>query len=72
MATLDLNVAIKLDGVQSKISSFLESIDYLRTIYNTVDEQHILNFIKIRLVGPAHGAINNATTIAGAKELLKS
>lgn len=75
MAKLGLNLAIKLvdkfDGDQSKISTFLESIDYLRSTYPNETEQNIVNFLKIRSIGPAHGAINTATTIVAAKNLLK-
>lgn len=76
MTTLDLSLALKIvdkfDGNQSRITEFLYSIDFLAKQFKDVPEVDLLSFLKIRLTGPAHGSINQAISIASAKETLKA
>lgn len=44
-------------------------MDLLKDYYDGVSEADLLKFLKTRLVGPAHGIINNATVLADAKTL---
>lgn len=72
---LDLGIALKLvekcNGEAEKLTSCFEAVDLLKDYYADVPEADMLNFFKTRLIGPAHGVINGAATLAEAKKLLK-
>ena len=74
MATLDLNLALKVvekfSGDSLELGHFLETVDLLKTYSQGVSDANILVFLKIRLIGPAHGSIEEATTVEEAKQLL--
>lgn len=72
---LDLGLAIKLvdkyDGDSTKLSNFLENVELLQTYSAGVPVADIINFTKTRLIGPAHGAIEGAATLAQVAEKLR-
>lgn len=74
MATLDLSLALKIvdkfSGDSLELGHFLETVDLLKAYSQGVAEANILVFLKTRLVGPAHGSIEGATTVDRAKQLL--
>lgn len=73
---LDLNTALKLvdkyGGEAEKLTGFFESMDLLKDYSDGVDDGDVIKFLKTRLIGPAHGAINNATTLTDVKTILKA
>lgn len=74
-AILDLTLAMRLidkyDGEPSKLSLFIETVELLVEYSKDVPPAAIIKFLKTRLVGAAHGAIENAQTIQQAFEALK-
>lgn len=74
--TLDLSLAMKVidkyTGDPSGLSLFIDTIELLREYSQTVPEATIIKFLKTRLVGSAHGVIDNATTIDEVKQLLRN
>ena len=74
-ARIDLNLAIKIidryDGEPTKLPNFIENIDLLISHSVNVPVNDIINFIKTRLIGTAHGAINDAVTIDEVKTKLR-
>lgn len=73
---LDLSLALKVvkpfDGSAQKLMGYIESVELLTDYAEGVPEATIIKFLKTTLVGAAHGAIDNATTIAQAFEILKT
>lgn len=74
MAALDLGLALKIidkfNGDSLELGHFLETVDLLKAYSANVPEANLITFIKTRLVSSAHGAIEGATTIDEAKQLL--
>lgn len=72
---LDISLALKLvekfNGTPERLTILFEQITLLREYSEGVSDEDVLKFLKTRLDGPAHGAINSATTIEEAKQLLK-
>lgn len=73
---LDISLALKLvkqfDGSVTELSSYIESVELLKDYSEGVTDAVILKFLKTTLVGAAHGAIDNAVTLAGAFDALKT
>lgn len=72
---LDLSLALKLvrpfDGSVTELTRYIESVELLKDYADDVPEAAILKFLKTTLVGAAHGAIDNAATIALALQVLR-
>lgn len=72
---LDLSIALevveKFDGDSLQLGHFIETLDLLKTYSEDAPEAAILVFLKTRLVGSAHGAIEGATTLQAAKQALR-
>lgn len=71
---LDLSIALKLidkfAGESLELGHFLETVDLLKSYSTDVPDVSIITFLKTRLVGSAHGAIEGATTLEAAKKAL--
>ena len=75
-ATLDLGTALKLvekyDGNPTGLPSFLATVELLKEYSPNVPEVGILRFIRTRLIGAAHGSIDESLNLQQAKETLKT
>lgn len=73
---LDLGITLKIvekfSGESLELGHFLETLDLLKTYSPEVPEADILVFLKTRLVGSAHGAIEGAATLEAAKQALRN
>lgn len=73
---LELGIALKVvekfSGESLELGHFLEILDLLKAYSAEVPEAEILIFLKTRLVGAAHGAIEGAATLEAAKQALRT
>lgn len=72
---LDVSLAIKLvdkyEGDPVRLLNFIESVNLLKQYSTGVPEADIIGFIKTRLIGPAHGAIEGLATVKEVADSLK-
>lgn len=73
---LDISLAIKLierfDGDSTKLLNFIENVNLLQSYSTGVPIPDIISFVKTRLIGPAHGAIDGAATLNQVADKLKT
>lgn len=71
----NISLAIKLvdkyEGDPTKLLNFIENINLLKQYSTGVPEAEIISFVKTRLIGSAHGAIEGIATLNQAAETLK-
>lgn len=73
---LDLSIALKVverfDGESLQLGHFIETLGLLKAYSEDVPKATILAFLKTRLIGSAHGAIEGVTTLDAAKKAFKT
>lgn len=69
---LALKLVEKYDGDAVTLQNFIETIELLRDESTDIAEAILIKFIKSRLTGAAHGAIDTAATIAEDIDALKA
>lgn len=72
---LDITLAIKLvdrfDGDTTKLLNFIENVNLLKDYSTDVPDNDIISFIKTRLIGSAHKAIEGVTILNEVFDTLK-